>query len=95
MEEEKPQFDSNVGGSEKVPMYVRLQEFTKHRIEEILMLTESLKESPFKGQAFQRLPKHMRRRQMSHNLKRLPRRLQNVSISTVRIKLLFYFTIKN
>lgn len=80
---ENPKFDAMIGGKEEVPFALNLQDFTKYRIEEILMLTETLKESPFKGKAFQRLPKHMRRRQMSHNSKRLPRRLQNAQFLNV------------
>ncbi|KAL0270630.1 UNVERIFIED_CONTAM: hypothetical protein PYX00_007976 [Menopon gallinae] len=69
--------DPSLGREEKLPSNVNIQEFFKDRVEEIVMLTEALKESPFRGQVFQRLPKHMRRRQMSHHIKRLPRRLRN------------------
>lgn len=82
---QSPTFDSYLGGEETLPASVNVQEFVKNRVEEIVMLTEVLKECPFRGQVFQRLPKHMRRRQMSHHIKRLPRKLRNAFILSVSI----------
>lgn len=89
MEDNTRHFDSTLGGFHTVPDVCNLSDFLKVRMEEVVMLTETIKESPFRGQAFQRLPKHMRRRQMSHYIKRLPRRLQRPYILTVRSKLFF------
>lgn len=83
MEALKLQFDSALGGPHAVPDTQNISAFLKQRMEEIVMLTEAVKEVPFRGQTFQRLPKHMRRRQMSHHVKRLPRRLQRPYILTV------------
>lgn len=70
-------FDEVQGGSCKVTDRLTLGEFGKFRVDEILMLSEVISEPTAKGQLFQKLPKHMRRRQMSHNNNRLPRRLQS------------------
>ncbi|KAK6632733.1 hypothetical protein RUM43_013503 [Polyplax serrata] len=83
MEALKLQFDSALGGPHAVPDMQNISTFLKQRMEEIVMLTEAVKEVPFRGQTFQRLPKHMRRRQMSHHVKRLPRRLQRPYILTL------------
>lgn len=54
-----------------------LRDFAESRLREILMLSEAINEPPAKGRLFQRLPKHMRRRQMSHHQSRLPSKLRS------------------
>lgn len=83
MSESISHFDSDLGGTQSIPTIYNISDFIKHRMEEIMMLTETIKEPPFRGQTFQRLPKHMRRRQMSHYIKRLPRRLQRPYLLSV------------
>lgn len=74
-------FDSTLGGRQVLPATYNVSDFLKHRMEEVVMLTEAVNEKPFRGQGFQRLPKHLRRRQMSHYSKKLPRRLQGTQVA--------------
>lgn len=79
-----PSFDVMSGGKFEVQSSFSLREFGTPRIEEIQMLSEALSNPPAKGQLFQRLPKHMRRRQMSHHQSRLPRKLRTSVETQVR-----------
>ena len=53
-------------------------DFAEARATELHAMTQALTKKPGEGgkRVFQQLPRHMRRRAMSHNLRRLPRRLQ-------------------
>ncbi|XP_063236324.1 ribonucleases P/MRP protein subunit POP1 [Bacillus rossius redtenbacheri] len=70
------EFDVNLGGTQNLPNEFKVGKFAKARFEEISALTQVLEGPRKSGQVFQRLPRHMRRRAMSHNSKRLPRRLR-------------------
>ncbi|XP_025830511.1 ribonucleases P/MRP protein subunit POP1 isoform X2 [Agrilus planipennis] len=72
----KHNFDELQGGSNFLPRTLSIMKFTAARIEEIKSMREALKLSSSTKLAFQTLPKHMRRRIMSHNPKRVPREMR-------------------
>ncbi|KAH9488832.1 hypothetical protein Btru_058724 [Bulinus truncatus] len=57
---------------------IKVETFAENRALEIQALTEVVKEVGGNHMAFQKLPRNMRRRAMSHNLKRVPRRLHSI-----------------
>ncbi|XP_014664368.1 PREDICTED: ribonucleases P/MRP protein subunit POP1-like [Priapulus caudatus] len=61
-----------------LPSDVLVSQFAQKRAREIETLTVELMmaDTPFGKPVFQTIPRHMRRRTMSYNVKRLPRRLQ-------------------
>ncbi|XP_071441741.1 ribonucleases P/MRP protein subunit POP1 [Hetaerina americana] len=73
---DRPQFDILLGGGEELPQDFSLMEFASARAQEIISIGEALQEPRRTGLVFQRLPRHMRRRIMSHNTKRMPRQLR-------------------
>ncbi|KAF5281644.1 hypothetical protein FQR65_LT14618 [Abscondita terminalis] len=81
---ETKQYDFNLGGTEKLPPRVKLIDFAAERIKEIQHMEQLLKTSTATKLAFQQLPKHMRRRVMAHNTKRLPRRLRQIHLSQLK-----------
>ncbi|XP_060535867.1 ribonucleases P/MRP protein subunit POP1 [Cylas formicarius] len=62
----------------QLPPSVTVSAFTAARVKEIQAMTKALKQDTGTKLVFQRLPRHMRRRAMSHNVKRLPRRLREI-----------------
>ncbi|KAF2883050.1 hypothetical protein ILUMI_23127 [Ignelater luminosus] len=81
---EELQYDSSLGGSQTLHSKVNLLQFTSARIKEIQAMKASLQETTSTKLIFQRLPKHMRRRVMSHNAKRLPRRLREIHLKQLQ-----------
>ncbi|KAI4496988.1 hypothetical protein M0802_007936 [Mischocyttarus mexicanus] len=79
--EKKEQFDEFLGGTESLPIDVSIMKLVKARAGEILSMTQSLENPRQIKMIFQKLPIHMRRRVMSHNAKRLPRKLREAHIS--------------
>lgn len=75
------QYDSLLGGCEDLPSTLNLMHFSAARSKEIKEMRESLLSQSGTKLAFQKLPKHMRRRTMSHNAKRLPRRLRKIHLN--------------
>ncbi|KPJ07223.1 hypothetical protein RR48_07639 [Papilio machaon] len=73
---DNPQFDATLGGEEHLPFTVNSFKFTASRSIEIAAMSESILRPSKTKLIFQTLPVHMRRRVMSHNCKRLPRRLR-------------------
>ncbi|XP_013190733.2 ribonucleases P/MRP protein subunit POP1 [Amyelois transitella] len=73
---EKNEFDSTLGGSEQLPDSANSLKFAASRSIEIAAMTESILRPSKTKLIFQSLPVHMRRRVMSHNCKRLPRKLR-------------------
>ncbi|KAL1450811.1 hypothetical protein WDU94_003131 [Cyamophila willieti] len=70
------QYDIELGGKTELPFVFNVEEYVAGHIEELKALNNAI-ENPTKTKlAFQRLPKHMRRRVMSHNVKRMPTRLR-------------------
>lgn len=57
---------------------IKVEHFVESRATEIQALTEVVKDVGGNHLAFQKLPRHMRRRAMSHNIKRVPRRLHSI-----------------
>lgn len=64
-----------------------VSKFVKSREAEIQALETSIttSKSALSSRAFQQVPRHLRRRTASHNVKRVPQRLQARSIREVRI----------
>ncbi|XP_066991529.2 ribonucleases P/MRP protein subunit POP1 [Anabrus simplex] len=77
----KTQFDILLGGSERLPVKMSIMKFAKARAQEIAALTEAIEDPQKTALVFQRLPKIMRRRVMSHNAKRMPRRLREIHLN--------------
>lgn len=75
---EAQEFDATLGGAEHLPYSANSWKFATSRSIEIAAMTESILHPTSKTKLiFQTLPVHMRRRVMSHNSKRLPRKLRN------------------
>lgn len=68
-------------GNSNLPSALNMSKFSAARGKEIQILHQALSSSTGIKLAFQKLPKHMRRRAMSHNVKRLPRRLREIHMS--------------
>lgn len=73
---ETEEFDASLGGTENLPHSANSLKFAASRSIEIAAMTESILRPSKTKLIFQNLPVHMRRRVMSHNCKRLPRRLR-------------------
>lgn len=76
MESSLSEFDVTKGGSEVLPYSANSLKFAASRSIEIAAMTESILRPSKTKLIFQNLPVHMRRRVMSHNAKRLPRKLR-------------------
>jgi len=59
-----------------VPRSIDVMEFAKARAAELATLTALIKQQSGAKRVFQTLPHHMRRRAMSHNIKRMPVKLR-------------------
>lgn len=64
--------------------------FAQSRASEIEALAREIKTNTGTRKLFQSLPIHMRRRAMSHNIKRLPRRLQKYATAEVYLETLYF-----
>ncbi|OAD60652.1 Ribonucleases P/MRP protein subunit POP1, partial [Eufriesea mexicana] len=78
---EKEQFDEFLGGSQQLPNEVHIMKLVSARASEIAAMTYSIDNPQQTKLVFQKLPVYMRRRVMSHNVKRLPRRLQEAHLN--------------
>lgn len=69
----------------RLPSDVSVAEYARRRAQEIESLTQNILASRMRAnmQAFQTLPRHMRRRAASYDTRRLPRRLRNLQQSQV------------
>uniref|UniRef100_A0A672TKV2 POP1 homolog, ribonuclease P/MRP subunit n=1 Tax=Strigops habroptila TaxID=2489341 RepID=A0A672TKV2_STRHB len=65
--------------SEEMPRYITVSTFAQARAAEISAMLKAVSQKSSNSLVFQTLPRHMRRRAMSHNIKRLPRRLQEIA----------------
>ncbi|XP_015596300.1 ribonucleases P/MRP protein subunit POP1 [Cephus cinctus] len=74
--DEKKQFDKFLGGEEELPRDVPMLRLVASRASEIAAMNYSIENPQQTKLIFQKLPVHMRRRIMSHNAKRMPRRLR-------------------
>lgn len=70
------QFDSTLGGNQILPENVNIFKFATARSQEIAALSEAIDDPLRTGLIFQKMPKHMRRRIMSHKVRRVPKRLR-------------------
>lgn len=80
---EKPG-DKLLKGTEPLPNAVAIHKLLQSRAKEINNLEEFISQKSGTKLIFQRLPKHMRRRTMSHNVKRLPRKVQSAHLSQMQ-----------
>nr|XP_023012368.1 ribonucleases P/MRP protein subunit POP1 [Leptinotarsa decemlineata] len=71
-------------GENELPSNLILSRFCAARGREIQIMNKALSTSSSIKLAFQKLPKHMRRRAMSHNVKRLPRRLREIHMNQMK-----------
>ncbi|XP_044752794.1 ribonucleases P/MRP protein subunit POP1 [Coccinella septempunctata] len=72
-------------GKVNLPSSISLSKFSYARCKEIQVMKKSLSSSDYSTKlAFQKLPRHMRRRAMSHNVKRLPRRLREKHMNQMK-----------
>ncbi|XP_008981675.1 ribonucleases P/MRP protein subunit POP1 isoform X2 [Callithrix jacchus] len=67
------------GTSQEIPKYITASTFAQARAAEIRAMLKAVTQKSSNSLVFQTLPRHMRRRAMSHNVKRLPRRLQEIA----------------
>ncbi|XP_004640117.1 ribonucleases P/MRP protein subunit POP1 [Octodon degus] len=67
------------GTSQEIPKYITAATFAQARAAEISAMLKAVTQKSSNSLVFQTLPRHMRRRAMSHNVKRLPRRLQEMA----------------
>ncbi|XP_058789957.1 ribonucleases P/MRP protein subunit POP1 [Phymastichus coffea] len=81
MSKEKQQFDVSLGGEERLPRDASFKNLATARANEMAAMTYNLEHPNQTKLIFQKLPMHMRRRVMSHNAKRMPRKLRNGHIS--------------
>lgn len=73
-------FDSLLGGDVKIPQSVSIKPFIRARMDEIEALTQLIETPSNNIFLKQQFPKHMRRRAMSQNVKRIPKRLREHQI---------------
>uniref|UniRef100_A0A3P9JBL1 POP1 homolog, ribonuclease P/MRP subunit n=1 Tax=Oryzias latipes TaxID=8090 RepID=A0A3P9JBL1_ORYLA len=73
------QRDGGGGYMKEMPKYITAGAFARSRAAEVNAMLKAVTKRTGSNHVFQALPKHMRRRAMSHNTKRLPRRLRDVA----------------
>lgn len=81
---EKSEYDARIGGNVELPNYVQTFPFAADRVDEIQTLLGAINHPSQTKLVFQTLPKHMRRRAMSHNPKRLPRKYRQAHVAQMR-----------
>ncbi|XP_054731691.1 ribonucleases P/MRP protein subunit POP1 [Anastrepha obliqua] len=74
MTSNKLEYDSALGGSVSLPTHVQTYRYAANVVQEIRQLIDEVRNPVSRKLVFQTLPKHMRRRAMSHHPKRLPRK---------------------
>ncbi|XP_041843541.1 ribonucleases P/MRP protein subunit POP1 isoform X2 [Melanotaenia boesemani] len=67
------------GYAKEMPSFITAGAFARARAAEVNAMLKAVTKTTSSSHVFQALPKHMRRRAMSHNTKRLPRRLRDVA----------------
>ncbi|XP_036596891.1 ribonucleases P/MRP protein subunit POP1 [Trichosurus vulpecula] len=67
------------GATREIPKYITASTFARARVAEINAMLKAVTQKSSNSLVFQTLPRHMRRRAMSHNVKRLPRRLREIA----------------
>ncbi|XP_067619918.1 ribonucleases P/MRP protein subunit POP1-like [Eurosta solidaginis] len=74
MSTNKLEYDSTLGGHVTLPTHVSTFRYAANVAQEMRQLIEEVRNPASRKLVFQTLPKHMRRRAMSHHPKRLPRK---------------------
>ncbi|CAD7005671.1 ribonucleases P/MRP protein subunit POP1 [Ceratitis capitata] len=74
MASNKLEYDSTLGGSVSLPTHVQTFRYAANVVQEMRQLIDEVRNPVSRKLVFQTLPKHMRRRAMSHHPKRLPRK---------------------
>ena len=74
---------------EEGPLGVHVLDFAEARATELSCMVKALRSKGGSKRTFQQLPRHMRRRAMSHNVKRLPRRFRTQAAREVSCKTYF------
>ncbi|XP_011188370.2 ribonucleases P/MRP protein subunit POP1 [Zeugodacus cucurbitae] len=74
MASNKLEYDSKLGGSVSLPTHVQTFRYAANVVQEMRQLIDEVRNPVSRKLVFQTLPKHMRRRAMSHHPKRLPRK---------------------
>ena len=69
--------------TDSLPASLQVVDFAEARATEMTCLLKAVKKKEVGKRTFQRLPRHMRRRAMSHNVKRLPRRMREKAAKEV------------
>ncbi|XP_018352597.1 PREDICTED: ribonucleases P/MRP protein subunit POP1 [Trachymyrmex septentrionalis] len=77
----KKQFGEFLGEFQSLPHEVSIMNYVSSRAHEISAMTSSIENPKQTKLIFQKLPVYMRRRVMSHNAKRLPRRLREAHLA--------------
>ncbi|XP_027705820.1 ribonucleases P/MRP protein subunit POP1 isoform X1 [Vombatus ursinus] len=67
------------GAAREIPKYITASTFAQARAAEVNAMLKAVTQKSSNSLVFQTLPRHMRRRAMSHNVKRLPRRLREIA----------------
>ncbi|XP_063341205.1 ribonucleases P/MRP protein subunit POP1 [Pelmatolapia mariae] len=67
------------GYTKEMPKYITAGAFARARAAEVSAMLKAVRKTTSSSRVFEALPKHMRRRAMSHNTKRLPHRLREVA----------------
>lgn len=60
-------------------LFIAVSTFAEARAAEMKAMLKAVTQKSSNSLVFQTLPRQMRRRAMSHNIKRLPRRLQEIA----------------
>lgn len=66
-------------------LFIPASTFAQARAAEISAMLKAVAQKSSNSLVFQTLPRHMRRRAMSHNIKRLPRRLRETARKEVQV----------
>ncbi|XP_011883523.1 PREDICTED: ribonucleases P/MRP protein subunit POP1 [Vollenhovia emeryi] len=80
----RKQFDEFLGGNQTLPHEVSIMNFVSSRAHEISAMTSLIEHPKQNRLIFQKLPVYMRRRVMSHNVKRVPRRLREAHLAQMK-----------
>lgn len=84
MTTEKFEYDAAVGGTVDLPDAIHTYKYVGDRVTEIKSLLNAIDNPQQTKLVFQTLPRHMRRRAMSHCPKRLPRKYRHAHMSQMR-----------
>ncbi|KAJ6626435.1 Ribonucleases P/MRP protein subunit POP1 [Pseudolycoriella hygida] len=84
MTTEKLEYDAAIGGTVELPDSIQTYKYVGDRVAEIQTMFDAIDNPNQTKLVFQALPRHMRRRAMSHCPKRLPRKYRHAHVSQMR-----------